>query len=207
MHTSVRRFQRGTFLPWYFTKEVPQSEFLGATNIEARHVQEKVLARQEQVAARIEQVKEVAETKRGKRKPIMSEKKRKTAALVAQMKLKGSATGDKSVGDDDRFYLRVFLDETGGESVAPTSKPLFFASRLLLGKVLDLAAQSLGTTVRPAANTDQAQLRAYRCDDLLAVPYDQSLRQLQTSGILPSGSSVVLSRVATGQLVGRVYKA
>lgn len=66
------------------------------------------------------------------------------------------------IGDDERFYLRIFLDEDAVSDVAPTSKPLFFAARLSLGKVLDLAASSFGSTVQPTAKTGQDLLRAYR---------------------------------------------
>eukprot|EP00050_Salpingoeca_kvevrii_P019981 m.92781 g.92781 ORF g.92781 m.92781 type:complete len:249 (+) comp8662_c0_seq1:33-779(+) len=91
-------------------------------------------------------------------------KKKGTAAKVALMKLKGSATGDRSVPAAKRVYLSIWAP--GKTSPAP----LFFSEDWTLGKLVDKAVIALAiasTHGRPRPYPDEAASEALNTDETI----------------------------------------
>jgi len=87
--------------------------------------------------------------------------------MLAKTKMKLSATGDRGVPEESRFYLSVVMDtpndappnlsssssDSSGSGGGPMpSKALFFSGRVSVGKVLDRCAEAFGVDVRPSGN-------------------------------------------------------
>ena len=88
--------------------------------------------------------------------------------MLAKTKMKLSASGDRGVPEESRFYLRVVMDApaaAGGGSMP--SKALFFSGRVSVGKVLDRCAEAFGVQVRPVGDegtiASQARTASQAC--------------------------------------------
>ncbi|CAD5117182.1 DgyrCDS5981 [Dimorphilus gyrociliatus] len=68
-----------------------------------------------------------------------SAKQRNLAAKVALMKIKMSAIGNKSIPQEDRFFLNIILPESSQHS----SKPFYFTKHWTIGRMIDYVASEV----------------------------------------------------------------
>jgi hypothetical protein len=108
--------------------------------------------------AKADEARATADVKRAARRKKMNPKKLKSAAAISKMKMKMSATGDRNIAQESRFYLRVLLDTPTAPAAADAESistagfpalPLFFSCRAVVGKILDQCADKFRVSVRP----------------------------------------------------------
>lgn len=108
--------------------------------------------------AKADDARATADVKRAARRKKLNPKKLKSAAAISKMKMKMSATGDRNIAQESRFYLRVLLDTPTAPAAADAESistagfpalPLYFSCRAVVGKILDQCADKFRVSVRP----------------------------------------------------------
>jgi hypothetical protein len=157
--------------------------------------------------------------------PIAWRVQLKTAAMLAKTKMKLSATGDRGVPEESRFYLRVVMDtpndappnlsssssDSSGSGGGPMpSKALFFSGRVSVGKVLDRCAEAFGVDVRPSGNEgedfsfNRCLQRCCTVQDIFALCAKTVPRLDCDHTCTRRSSGIALSSMKTHALVGHV---
>ncbi|BFZ19474.1 hypothetical protein BsWGS_22513 [Bradybaena similaris] len=115
------------------------------------------------------------------------------AAKVALMKLKGRATGDQGIPQDERVYFNVVLPLESKKS----SVPLFFSKVWTIGKIIDVIAER--TSLSNYNNTGVEQkLRLFHGDLGSRLLTDKQLRELMSDDqiCLLNGSTLILEHAS-----------
>lgn len=110
-----------------------------------------------------------ADVKRAARRKKLNPKKLQSAATIAKMKMKMSATGDRGIAEDARFYLRVVLDPFAVDGEIPQAKALFFPKRCVVGKCLDQCADKFRVSVQPVPAHAGRPYRHCGCPSIVAM--------------------------------------
>ncbi|XP_054451189.1 AN1-type zinc finger protein 1 [Pteronotus mesoamericanus] len=155
------------------------------------HECEKLEISKPQMAATQKLVKDIIDSKTGE----IAVKRRKgaknsaTTAMVALMKLKMHAEGDKSLPQTERIYLQVFLPKESKEK----SKPMFFCRRWSIGKVIDFAA-SLASLKNNNNKLAAKKLRLCHMTSGEVLPLDHTLESWIAKEDCPlyNGGNIVL---------------
>lgn len=140
---------------------------------------------------RIQQIigKELCKEKKG-RGGVRNESR---AAKVALMKIKMKATGDSSIPQDERIYLRVLLPFGSKEK----EQPLFFSKYWTVGKVIDKIAGAARLKNENNKKTSQKKLRLFHRITGEIMELQDSLEHLQARdhSQVFSGSTVIIEYV------------
>ncbi|XP_078365797.1 AN1-type zinc finger protein 1-like isoform X2 [Oculina patagonica] len=112
------------------------------------------------------------------------------AAKVALMKIKMKATGDSSIPQEERIYLRVLMPLGSSER----EQPLFFSKYWTIGKVIDKIAEAARLKNDNNKKTAAKKLRLFHRSTGDIMELQDSLEHLQTREYaqIYSGSTVII---------------
>ncbi|ESO90325.1 hypothetical protein LOTGIDRAFT_123476 [Lottia gigantea] len=123
-------------------------------------------------------------------------KSAKTAAKVALMKIKMTATGNKSIPDSEKIFLQIHLPQKSSTK----SKNLFFSKKWSVGKIIDYTADI--SSLNNTNNTgDPLKLRIFNSEDGDMIKTDEIMENVINNDSIPvySGSSIILEYVTVDQ--------
>jgi len=108
------------------------------------------------------------------------------------MKIKMKATGDVSIPQDERIYLRVLLPFSSKER----ELPMFFSKHWTVGKIIDKIAEAAKLRNGNNLNTD-TKLRLFHGNTGEILNLQDSLEHFETREecLVLSGSTVVIEHV------------
>ncbi|KAJ7383996.1 AN1-type zinc finger protein 1 [Desmophyllum pertusum] len=115
------------------------------------------------------------------------------AAKVALMKIKMKATGDSSIPQDERIYLRVLMPFGNKER----EQPMFFSKYWTIGKVIDKIAESARLKNDNNKKTAERKLRLFHRNTGEILELQDCLEHFEAQDNSPvfSGSIVVIEYV------------